>query len=125
MLRGPQLSDTVPLWYSPAVPKPIYESPETQAYWDIPVFAVSEQVKQNRVNARFIDHEKKKVLAIEMSCPRTEKREKKQEVKTIKYGRLRWELKRQFPGYDTRQYNINIDDLGGWSTQVEVPTRGY
>ena len=56
MLRELQLSDTVPPWYSPAVPKPIYESPKAQAYWDIPVFAVSEQVKQNRVDARFIDH---------------------------------------------------------------------
>ena len=49
MLRELQLSDTVPPWYSPAVPKPIYETPKAQAYWDIPVFAVSEQVKQNRV----------------------------------------------------------------------------
>ena len=31
MLRELQLSDTVPPWYSPAVPKPIYESPEAQA----------------------------------------------------------------------------------------------
>ena len=89
MLRELQLPDTVPPWYSPAVPKPIYESPKAQAYWDIPVFAVSEQVKQNRVDARFIDHEKKKVLAVEMSCPWTENREKKQEEKTIKYGPLR------------------------------------
>ena len=28
MLTDLQLSDTVPPWYSPAVPKPIYESPE-------------------------------------------------------------------------------------------------
>ena len=89
MLREHQLSDTVPPWYSPAAPKPIYESPEAQPYWVIPVFAVSEQVKQNRVDARFIDHEKKTVLALEMSCPWTQNREKKQEEKTIKYGPLR------------------------------------
>ena len=119
MLRDLQLSDTVPPWYSPAVPKPIYESPKVKAYWDIPVFAVSEQVKQNRVDARFIAHEKKKVLAVEMSCPWTENREKKKEEKAIKYGPLRWELKQQFPGYDIRQYNlIIIDVLGGWSTAV-------
>ena len=123
MLRELQLSDTVPPWYSPAVPKPIYESPKAQAYWDIPVFAVSEQVKQNRVDARFIDHEKKKVLAVEMSCPWTENREKKQEEKTINYGPLRWELKQQFPGYDIRQCNIIIDVLGGWSTEVDEAMR--
>ena len=38
MPRELQLSDTVPPWYPPAVPKPIYESHEAQAYWDIPVF---------------------------------------------------------------------------------------
>jgi len=89
-------------WYSLVVPKPKYESPEAQTYWDIPVFAVSEQVRQNRVDARFIDHEKKRVMAVEMSCPWTENREKKQEEKTTKYGPLRWELKQQFPGYDIR-----------------------
>ena len=45
MLRELQLSDTVPPWYSLVVPKPIYESPKAQAYWDIPLFAVSEQVR--------------------------------------------------------------------------------
>ena len=123
MLGELQLSDTVAPWYSPAVPKHIYESPEAQAYWDIPVFAVSEHVKQNRVDARFIDHEKNKILAVEMSCPWTKNREKKQEEKTIKYGPLRWELKQQFAGYDIRQYNIIIDVLGGWSTEVDEAMR--
>ena len=123
MLRDLQLSDTVPPWYSPAVPKPFYEAPEAQTYWDIPVFAVSEHVNQNRVDVRFIDHEKKKVLAVEKSCPWTQNREKKQEEKTIKYGSLRWELKQQFPGYDIRQYNIIIDVLGGWSTDVDEAMR--
>ena len=79
MLRELQLSDTVPPWYSPAVPKPINELPEAQAYWNISVFEISEKVKQNKVDARFIHHEKKKVLAVEMSCPWTENREARRE----------------------------------------------
>ena len=75
MLRELWLYDTVPPWYSPVHPKSIYESPEAQEYWDIPVFAVSEQVMQNRVVARFIGHEKKRVLEVESSCPWTENRE--------------------------------------------------
>ena len=101
-------------------PKTIYESPEVQTYWDIPV---SEQVKQKTVDARFVDHEKKKVLAVEMSCPWTENREKKQEEKTINYGPLHWELKQQFPGYDIRQYSIIMDVLGGWSIEVDKAMR--
>ena len=99
MLRELQLSDSVPPWYSSVVPKPKYESPEAQAIWNIPVFAVCEQVRQNRGDARFIDHEKKRVLAVEVSCPWTESREKKQEEKTTKYGPLRWELSQQFSRY--------------------------
>ena len=109
----------MPPWYSSVIPKPIYESPEAQAYWDNPFLAVSEQVRQNRVDARFIDHVKKRVLAVEMSCPWTENRGKKQEEKTTKYGPLCWELKQQFPGYDIRQYNIIIDVLGGWFSEVD------
>ena len=29
----------------------------------------------------------------------------------------------QFPGYDIRQYNIIIDVLGGWSTEVDEAMR--
>ena len=75
------------------------------------------------MDARFIDHEKEKFPAVEMSCPWTENREKKQEEKTIKYGPLRWELKQQFPGYDIRQYNIIIDVLGACSTEVDEAMR--
>ena len=75
------------------------------------------------MDARFIDHEKKKVLAVEMSCPWTESREKKQEEKTIKYGPLCWELKQQFPGYDIRQCNIIVDVLGVWSSEVDETMR--
>ena len=75
------------------------------------------------MDARFVDHEKKRVLAVEMSCPWTDNREKKQEEKTTKYGPLRWELKQQFPGYDIRQYNIIIDVLGGWSSEVDKAMR--
>ena len=71
------------------------------------------------MDARFLDHEKKRVLEVEMSCPWTENREKKQEKKTTKYAPLRWELKQQFSGYDIRQNNIIIDVLGGWSREVD------
>ena len=114
----------MPRWYSPVVPKPIYESPEAQAYWDNPVFAVSEQVRQNSpVDAKFIDHEKKRVLAVEMSCPWTGNREKKQKEKTTKYGPLRWELKQLFPGYDIWDCNVIIDVLRGWSREVDEAKR--
>ena len=63
------------------------------------------------MDARFLDYEKKRVLAVEMSCPWTDNRESKQEEKTTKYGPLRWELKQQFPRYDIQQYNIIINVL--------------
>ena len=71
------------------------------------------------MDARFKDHEKKRVLAVEMSCPWTENRGTKQEEEITKYGPLRRELKQQFSGYDILQYNIIIDDATEKSTAIE------
>ena len=53
----------------------------------------------------------RKVWAVEMSCPWMEHREKKSDEKTVKYGPLRFELKKRYPGYDVEQCNIIIDVL--------------
>ena len=58
-----------------------------------------------------------------MSCPWMEHREKKSEEKTVKYGPLRFELKKRYPGYDIEQCNIIIDVLGGWSRDVDLTMR--
>ena len=78
------LIDSVPPWYSPAVPKPIYESPEVPAFWDVPLYAEYTIVKANRVDAPFVGHKTKKVWAVEMSRPWIEHREKKSREKTAK-----------------------------------------
>ena len=80
-------------------------------------------VKDNRVDARFVDHKNKKVWAVEMSCLWMEHREKKSEEKTVKYGPLQFELKKQYPGYDVEQCNIIIDVLGGWSRDLDLTMR--
>ena len=50
-------------------------------------------------------------------------RQKKTSEKMKKYAPLRWELKQKYPGYEISQYNINVDVLGGWSTDVEVAAK--
>ena len=66
------------------MPKPVYESPEALALWDVPVYAEHTTVKVNRADARFVDHKSKKVWTVEMSCPWMEHREKKSEEKKVK-----------------------------------------
>ena len=68
------------------------------------------------MDARFVDHKNKTVWAVEMSCPWMEHREKKSEEKTVKYGPLRLELKKQYPDYD-------VDVLGEWSRDVDLTMR--
>ena len=80
--------DSVPSWNSPVTPKPMYESPDVQAYWAVPVYADHTSVKANRVDARFVDHNGNKVWTVEMSRPWVENPGKKDEEKTIKYGPL-------------------------------------
>ena len=110
------LVDSVPPWYSPLKPKPVYEAINAQAFWDVPFFAELQEVRANRVDARIINHESKRVITLEMSCPE----KKKKEGKTTKYGPLRWELKQKYQGYEVKQYNIIMDVLGGWCRGLEV-----
>ena len=123
LLRDQDLLEEVPPWYSPAMPKPVYKSEQVEAWWDVPVYADHQEVRANRVNARFVNHESKKVMTIEMSCLWISNREKKSEEKTMKYGPLRWELKEQYKGYEVHQYNIIMDVLGGWSRETEISVR--
>ena len=112
LVRDLKLVDEVPPWYSKTQPKPLYESQDVQAFWDIPVFAEHE-VRANRVKAKIVNHREKIMSTIEMSCPWVENHGKKDEEKTLKYGPLRWELKAQYKGYEINQYNVIIDVLGG------------
>ena len=77
----------------------------------MPVYADHTCVKANRVDVWFVDHKGKKVWAVELNCPWMENSAKKDEEKTIKYGPLRWELRKQYPGHNIDQCNIVIDVL--------------
>ena len=123
LLRDQDLLEEVPPWYSPVTPQPVYKSEQVEAWWDVPVYADHQEVRANRVDARVVNHESKKVITIEMSCPWISNREKKSEEKTMKYGPLRWELKEQYKGYEVHQYNIIMDVLGGWSKETEISVR--
>ena len=48
-------------------PKPLYESSEAKAYLDVPVFAEHEHLLQNRVDAGFVIHKEKTLIAVEMN----------------------------------------------------------
>ena len=47
----------------------MYESGCVKALWGVPVYADGIEVRANRIKARIVDKEQKRVLAIEMSCP--------------------------------------------------------
>ena len=62
------------------------------------MFAEQSEVRENRVDARVVNHRTKTVTTIEMSWPWIENPSKKDEEKAFKYGPLRWELKVQYKG---------------------------
>ena len=94
------LIDTVPPWYSPIKPQPVYETAEAQAYWDVPVYGEFQGMRVNRVDARIVNNQHKQVIALETSSPWVSNRDKKTSEKTMKYTPLRWEMKQRYPGYD-------------------------
>ena len=57
-------------------------------------------------------------LAEEISCLWMEHQEKKSKEKTVKYGPLLFELKKQYPSCDVDRCNIIIDVPGGWSRDL-------
>ena len=76
-------------------PKPSYENDHATAFWYVPLFADTNQVKANRNDAKVIDKTSKQVrviIIIEMSCPWLENRESRDFEKTTKYSPLRLEL---------------------------------
>ena len=115
----------MPPWYSPLKPKPVYEANNAQAFWDVPLFAEHQEVRANRIDVRIINHESKRVITLEMSCPWVTNRERKEEEKTTKYGPLRWELKQKYQGYEVKQYNIIMGVLGGWCRDLEVKLKKF
>ena len=83
------LIDTVPPWYSPIKPQPVYETAEVQAYWDVQIYGEFQELKANRVDARIVNNQHKQVIALEMGCPWVSNRDKKTSEKTMKYAPLR------------------------------------
>ena len=123
LLKDHQLIEAVPPWYSPTQHKPLYQNDQVAAYWDVPVYADHMEVRANRVDARIVDKERKKVTLLEMSCPWIENRKQKEEGKTRKYAPQRWEVKKQYPGYMITQINIIVDVLGGFSKELSSSVR--
>ena len=109
---------TVPPRYSPAIPKPLYENNNATALWDVPLYAENTDIRANRIDAKIVDENEKKVIVIKMSYPCLENCQLKDLEKTQVYGPLRWELKRQFQGYEVTQHNIIMDVLGWYSKDV-------
>ena len=94
MLHDLELMDTVPPWYSPIEPEPVYESANAQAFWDVQLYADHQ--------TRVVDHKGKNVTILEMSCPWVDNRAAKEQDKTEKCAPLRLELKQQFKEYIVR-----------------------
>ena len=100
-------------WSSPTKPQPVYEGAHAQAYLDVRVYREYQDLRANRIDARIVNHQEKKIIAMEMSCPWVSNRQKKTTEKTMKYAPLRWELKLKYPRYDISQCNIIVYVLGG------------
>ena len=97
ILYSLDLIDSVPPWYSPT--EPVYENDRAQAYWDVSVYASHDEVRANRIDARIVHNSAKTVIF------------------------LRLELKRQFQGFQVKQFDILMDVLVGYSKELESTMR--
>ena len=74
VFRSLDLITKVEPWFSQVTPKPLCENERATAFWDVPLFANTTQVKANRIDAATIDKTSKQVRVIEMCCPWPENR---------------------------------------------------
>ena len=74
VLRSLDLITKVEPWFSQVAPKPLYENERATAFWDVPLFADTTQVKVNGIDATTTDKTSEQVIVIEMSCPWLENR---------------------------------------------------
>ena len=114
------LIDTVPPWYSPIKPQPVYETADRPEHPSTHVPGKFQEQRANIVDARIANNQHKQVIALEMSCPWVSNRDKTTSDRTMKNAPLRWEMKQRYPGHDIAQYNIIIDVLGGWSKDLNA-----
>ena len=63
----------------------MYENERAKAFSDVAIYAENTEVRANRIDARVIDKQKKRVLAVEMSCPWMDNRTANDKEKTTKY----------------------------------------
>ena len=70
MLHSLDLVDSVPPWYSPSEPGPVYQNNQAQAFWDVHVYAdyVHAAVRANRVDARIVDSTAKSAQLCKNNC---------------------------------------------------------
>lgn len=92
MLYDVELLDTVPPWCSTIGPKPLYESADVQAFWDVPLYADQMVVRANRIDVRVVNYKRKIFTILEMSCQWAENKAANDQDKTEKYATLRLEL---------------------------------
>ena len=78
LLDDLELIESVPPWYSPTTPKPEYHTTKARAFWNVPVFPCSTEVRANRIDVRIIEKETETVKIIEMSCPWIKKKKKQE-----------------------------------------------
>lgn len=81
MSKDLDMVTTVPPCYSLEQPKPLYENDKGKAFWDIPAFAENVEVRNNRIDARGINKEKKNVYLLKISCTCIASREEKSQGK--------------------------------------------
>ena len=88
--------------------------PVAQVFWDVPLFAEHQEVRDNKVDPRIIHHLSKRVITLEISCPWVKNQEKKkEEIQTgmkVPNTEVLQRRTNNNQGYKVKHYN-NITDV--------------
>lgn len=120
LLDDLDLIESVPPWYSPTTPKPEYHNTKASAFWDVPVFAGSTEVRANRIDVRIVEKETETVRKDHRDeLPLDRKQEAEESRKDHQICTLEMGTQTTAQGlHHIKQYNIIINVLGGYSSET-------
>ena len=102
-------------WNDRKEPESTRKNENVEVHWNVRVLS-DEKTDHNKPDMLVINHKKRKIRVIEMSCPWDKNIKKKYEEKDEKYQTIRQELRKRYEGYELKQANIIVGALGTITT---------
>jgi hypothetical protein len=118
LLHKYKFEEKLRYWDDPEKPKPVISNKDVTIKWNVKI-STNDYTEANKPDMTLINHKKKQIILIEMSCPWDKNINNKTQEKKDKYQELRQQLREQYEGYIISQSNIIVGTFATITTIEE------